>query len=157
MTLTRRTLLVGSSRAAVLALVPAAAIPVASSLRTYRLQDSPQSASQVAVSQVVSQVKSTTAAARFQAGQTLIVDSATQSFTGDGLYLYPAWGSPRPYWVTAGRTGSLQFHDPISGMLFWEQNSVAGSHFAAAVVAELAADTNLPVPVPALQVPRLPA
>ena len=141
MTLTRRTLLVNSGGAAVLALLPLAAWPAAPSLRAYRPQPCQINAA---------------AAARFQAGQTLLVDSAAQSFTGDGLYLYPAWGSPRPYWVSAGGADCLQFRDPATGTLLWEQNAAADSHFAAAVVAELAAGASLPVAVPALQVPRLP-
>ena len=41
------------------------------------------------------QVSDTVALPRFAAGDLVVADTALTRFAGDGLYLYPAWGTPR--------------------------------------------------------------
>lgn len=58
--------------------------------------------------------------------------AASCDYTGPGLYLYPQWGSARPYLVTdcAARTGTLEFRDPRSQQLLWTQTLSLTGRFA---------------------------
>ena len=72
-------------------------------------------------------------------GSWLVVDGAVDRFTGEGVYLYPAWGSPRPYLVRpAGSTGVMAFHDPVNGRLLWTQTATLEHVFAGRVHASYA-------------------
>lgn len=53
-------------------------------------------------------------------------------FAGAGLYLYPAWGEPRPYLVIAAGPGqtSLEFRDPATARLLWTQSLSLTGGFA---------------------------
>lgn len=136
--LKRRTLLASCMAGAGLSLIPGIALPAPESLCLFR-------------------VRSAGTPLRAGVEQALLVDSAHRTFDGAGLYLYPAWGSPQPYRVAAGRNGRLRFHHPVTGALLWEQGIDTQAPFAAAVVAELPADLADTAAFPVLQVPRLPA
>jgi hypothetical protein len=66
-------------------------------------------------------------------GDVLLVDTAHTFFGGEGIYLYPAWGQPRPYAVRASGT-LLEFRNPGSGMLLWTQSIGLDAGFAGLVV-----------------------
>ncbi|MGV3593551.1 MAG: hypothetical protein ACO1PZ_17845 [Gammaproteobacteria bacterium] len=103
----------------------------------------------------VYEVRDDVAAPRFVPGVCVIADASTTTFSGDGLYLYPAWGEPRLYAVHAAGA-YLEFRNPGSGQLLWTQSAGFDGNFAARVVhtavAAAAART-----FPALAVPGLPA
>lgn len=92
-------------------------------------------------------------------GDQVLVDTAFNSFQGEGIYLYPAWGQPRAYLVraSAARPGQLEFRNPGSGALLWIQSQSLGAGFAARVEARLGASALPVLPeLASLTVPRLP-
>lgn len=97
-------------------------------------------------------------------GDWLAVEADAQTFSGDGLYLYPAWGAPKPYLVRAvpalhGQTLHHEFCNPATGHVLW---SDAGTpRFAGRVHGRLPAQIgawlgHMPQ-LPLLDLPRLPA
>ena len=61
---------------------------------------------------------------------------APQAYSGPGYYLYPAWGTPALYHVSAvshASTGTtaLAFRDPVGGELLWVQSLPGAADFAA--------------------------
>lgn len=103
----------------------------------------------------VYEVRDAVAAPRFGAGARVIADVSTTAFSGDGLYLYPAWGEPRLYAVHAAG-GYLEFRNPGSGQLLWTQSMGFGSDFAGRIVDSEAIAVAAHA-FPAVAVPRLPA
>lgn len=89
-------------------------------------------------------------------GSTVGVDVSVTSFAGDGIYLYPAWGRPRPYLVREVGQGSLVFSDPASGREFWCQ-TLQGDAFAGLLLADGACSPRQLAASPVLQVPAYPA
>jgi hypothetical protein len=97
------------------------------------------------------------------AGDWLAVDVAVAGWQGDGLYLYPAWGSPRPYFVRGGRLAAseaaLEFCDPASGQVLWRDTRQV--QFAGRVQGRLPAQIDAWLgrrpELPLLQLPQLPA
>ncbi|MDT8398962.1 MAG: hypothetical protein RQ899_10150 [Pseudomonadales bacterium] len=76
-------------------------------------------------------------------GDYLLVDIQGQHFRGDGLYLYPHWGQPRPYRVERLANGRLGFYHPGSGSLQWSLRTAAQTRlFAASVVNRLPAQDS---------------
>lgn len=71
---------------------------------------------------------------RFRSGELVVVDSACNGFDGAGLYLYPAWGKPRPYLVTDKPGGMLAFSNPGTGKLLWVQSHAMDHVFAGKIV-----------------------
>lgn len=92
---------------------------------------------------------------RFAPGTLLLADTSCTRFSGAGLYLYPAWGQPRPYHVSA-RGGLLEFRNPGSGVLLWTQSAGLDAEFAGQVL-DLPEAAALVADCPALNVPALPA
>ncbi|MEY4641619.1 MAG: hypothetical protein RLZZ227_1613 [Pseudomonadota bacterium] len=100
------------------------------------------------------EVQDLVASPRFALGDVLLVDVAVRRFTTAGIYLYPAWGRPRPYEVRP-RGNMLEFRNPASGLLLWTQSAQLDSVFAGLVL-----DKSIVLPAgscPALCVPSLPA
>jgi len=56
-------------------------------------------------------------------------------YDGPGIYLYPAWGEPRPYLVlpATGRQSMLEFRDCNSAALLWTQSLALHAEFAGKV------------------------
>jgi hypothetical protein len=110
------------------------------------------------------QVKDDSAAPFAGKGDWLAVEAGAQGFSGDGLYLYPAWGEPRAYFVRAVSSGQSQpqrheFCDPASGKVLW--SDTADPAFAGRVCGRLPAQLgswlgHMPQLTP-LSLPRLPA
>lgn len=97
-------------------------------------------------------------------GDWLAVEADAQSFSGDGLYLYPAWGNPKPYLVRAvpalpGQAAHHEFSNPASGRVLW--TDTGNPRFAGRVHGRLPAQLgswlgHMPQ-LPPLILPRLPA
>jgi hypothetical protein len=96
-------------------------------------------------------------------GDWLAIDPAAHAFVEDGLYLYPAWGQPRPYLVRTagimGRQQRLEFCNPVTGRVLWSDSGPAV--FAGRIHGRVPALVeswlgHLPC-LPPLSVPRLPA
>lgn len=134
MSINRRRLLQYTSVGCALAALPAVAT-AAASLRIYQVQD-------------------TLALPRFKAGDLVVADTSVTQFVGAGLYLYPAWGQPRLYDIQA-TADRLEFRNPGSGMLLWNQSASLDSTFAGRVPNGLES-ADLVAGVPDLTVPRLP-
>lgn len=110
------------------------------------------------------QVQDDWAAPVVSKGDWLAVEAGAQDFTGDGLYLYPAWGTPRPYLVRAiaASSGQPQHHEfcsPASGRVLW--TDTGNPRFAGRVHGRLPAQIgswlgHMPQLTP-LSLPRLPA
>ncbi len=79
------------------------------------------------------QVRDDLALPKFRTGNILAVDADCTSFAGAGIYLYPAWGQPRPYFVSAEVNGLLHFSNPGTGQLLWTQSSKIDNAFAGRV------------------------
>lgn len=85
------------------------------------------------------------------------VDSPCSLFQGDGLYLYPAWGRPRPYQVHGEPDGTLVFSNPASGELLWKQRlDGMAAWFAGRIRGVLTPQELLAGGMPTLQVPASP-
>lgn len=59
-------------------------------------------------------------------------DTTSCRYDGPGLYLYPGWGSPRPYLIrpVAGSADTVEFRDPASWALLWTQSLLICGEFA---------------------------
>lgn len=101
----------------------------------------------------VLEVRDSAALPLFAPGDLLLADTTVTHFVGDGLYLYPSWGQPRPYQIRAvGQR--LEFRNPGSGTLLWTQSAGLATEFAGRVVEQSEALAYLSYP--ALNVPVLP-
>jgi len=104
-------------------------------------------------------------------GDGLLVDIGNNDFTGDDLYLYPAWGQPRPYQVKmeSGKgTNYLGFYHPATRQLLWKQtiadslsdglrDGLRDSHqFAGRVLSLLGKPELANINIPVLTVPLFP-
>jgi hypothetical protein len=95
-------------------------------------------------------------------GDWLATDAGITVFDGEGLYLYPAWGQPRPYLVrSAGPDAAclLEFCNPGTGQVLWTDTQHV--HFAGRVCGLVPAQIetwlgHLPQRR-LLELPRLPA
>jgi hypothetical protein len=97
-------------------------------------------------------------------GDWLAVEADARAFSGDGLYLYPAWGSPKPYLVRAvaassGLSVHHEFCNPATGRVLWTDTGTP--RFAGRVHGRLPAQLgtwlgHMPQ-LPLLELPRLPA
>ncbi len=94
---------------------------------------------------------------RFAAGQLLVADTSRTTFDGDGIYFYPAWGSPRPWRVSLGHNHMLEFRNPGSGQLAWVQSSGMSPLFAGKLADNVPAGLRSLAGLPPLRVPVLPA
>jgi hypothetical protein len=103
----------------------------------------------------VAEVRDGAALPKFAPGQVLLADTACNSFTGTDIYLYPAWGSPRPYLVSA-RGALLEFRNPGTGALLWVQSAGLDAAFAGKVLDVADSQAALAV-LPLLALPALPA
>ena len=74
----------------------------------------------------------------FRKGDVLLVDTGNRVYRGDGLYLYPDWGQPRPYLITAGAGRVLAFRDPDTARILWEDRFSDTPQFAGTVVFHVA-------------------
>jgi len=90
-----------------------------------------------------------------QAGCVLAVDISGHWFEGAGLYMYPAWGRPRPYQIDVEPDGTLIFSNPGQREVLWRQrlDGEAG-HFAGRVLGVLPWDQWLGGRVRPLHVPE---
>lgn len=110
------------------------------------------------------QLKDDRAAPMAGKGDWLAVAADAPDFDGDGLYLYPAWGEPRPYFVRAvaaapGRPAQHEFCNPATGRVLWTDSG--NPQFAGRVHGRLPAQIgfwlgHMP-PLEPLDLPRLPA
>lgn len=135
MMISRRSLLQYTSTSCALALLA----PVQAGTRSLRMYE----------------VRDGVAAPRFIAGTRVIADASMTAFDGDGLYLYPAWGTPRLYAVHAVGT-RLEFRNPGSGVLLWTQTAGFAPGFAGKVMDTESRAASASA-WPALRVPTLPA
>lgn len=94
---------------------------------------------------------------RFAAGQLLIADTSRTTFDADGIYFYPAWGTPRPWRVSLGHNDMLEFRNPGSGQLAWVQSKLMNPLFAGKLVDDAPPGVHRLAGLPPLQVPLLPA
>lgn len=131
----RRKLLQFGGAGSLLAVLPlhVAAGPLASHLRRFVIQDSK-------------------ALPWLVPGTTVGVDVSVTTFAGDGIYLYPAWGRPRPYRVQEVAPGKLIFSDPASGRECWCQ-TLRGEAFAGLLLPDGAFSPGQLAASPVLQVP----
>lgn len=67
------------------------------------------------------------------AGDLLLLESSVQAFTGEGLYLYPAWGQPQVYAVKRNTAGDLEFRCPGEQRLAWTAAAALSQAFAGRV------------------------
>ncbi len=93
-------------------------------------------------------------------GTCLVVDAACRHFVGNGLYLYPDWGSPQVYLVRETAPGILQFSTP-EGTPQWQLRARPDQvPFSARVVVSLPSGSiesrEIMTTIPRLQVPHLP-
>lgn len=66
-------------------------------------------------------------------GAIVLVDEETATFSGDGFYLYPDWGTPVVYEVRA-TAGGLAFHYPGRPEVLWRlAGGLAGVRFSGRV------------------------
>jgi hypothetical protein len=76
---------------------------------------------------------------RFAAGDLLLADTRHTQFEGDGIYLYPNWGAPRPYAVslvaTTGAGQMLEFRNPGNQQPLWTQSLALDDQFAGKFIA----------------------
>jgi hypothetical protein len=79
-------------------------------------------------------VKDNQAIPDFAAGDLLLTDTRETRYSGEGIYLYPHWGEPRPYQVSLaaghGRSQMLEFRNPGSQQLLWTQSLALDGRFA---------------------------
>ena len=69
----------------------------------------------------------------FAAGDLLLADTRETRYSGDGIYLYPHWGEPRPYHVglvAYGQRQVLEFRNPGNQQLLWTQSIELDNRFA---------------------------
>ena len=69
----------------------------------------------------------------FAAGDLLLTDTRETHYSGDGVYLYPHWGQPRPYQISLivdSGAQLLEFRNPGSQQLLWTQSFALDSQFA---------------------------
>jgi hypothetical protein len=71
----------------------------------------------------------------FAAGDLLLTDTRETRYSGDGIYLYPHWGAPRPYQISLvaafeGQSRMLEFRNPGTQQLLWTQSFAPDSQFA---------------------------
>ena len=102
----------------------------------------------------VAEVRDAAALPRFAPGDLLLADTTFTRFAGDGLYLYPSWGQPRPYLVQA-RGALLEFRNPGSGNLLWTQTAGLDADFAGRILERPRTVAYL-TDYPALDVPARP-
>ncbi len=87
----------------------------------------------------------------FAPGDLLLADTTFTRYAGDGLYLYPSWGQPRPYQIcAAGQV--LEFRNPGSGILLWTQSGLTADFAGLVLDRPVAGLADYPV----LSVPKLP-
>ncbi len=80
-------------------------------------------------------VKDDLALPGFAAGDLLLTDTRETRYSGDGIYLYPHWGAPRPYQISLiatleGQSQMLEFRNPGTQQLLWTQSFALVSQFA---------------------------
>lgn len=100
-----------------------------------------------------------------QAGGWLAVDVDSCCHSGDsradGLYLYPAWGEPKPYLVRAlpGPAAGLAFCDAVTERLLWTDSGevVFAGRIRGRVPAQVETWLGRSPELPLLEVPALPA
>lgn len=93
---------------------------------------------------------------RFAAGQLLLADTSRTTFDDDGIYFYPAWGTPRPWRVSFGHNHMLEFRDPGCGQLAWVQSRLMNPLFAGKLADAASFHIHRPAGLPPLRVPLLP-
>lgn len=97
----------------------------------------------------------------YVSGDWLLADTAETSFSGDGHYLYPAWGQPRAYLVTSrflpGKSvAEFEFRNPANGQLLWQSSLQGETAFAGKIIGRIPVNSTLaelglaPLMVPAL-------
>jgi len=97
----------------------------------------------------------------YVSGDWLLADTAETSFSGNGHYLYPAWGQPRAYLVTTrslpGKPAvEFEFRNPANGQLLWQLSLPGETAFAGKIIGRIPANSALaeqglaPLMVPAL-------
>lgn len=102
-------------------------------------------------------VRANTGLPALQPDALLVVDIASTRFEGAGLYLYPAWGCPRPYLVQVEADGTLLFSRPGSPEVLWRQRLDGDAdRFAGRILSIPGADEWWAIGIPPLQVPTLP-
>ena len=97
-------------------------------------------------------------------GDWLAVDAGARAFGGDGLYLYPAWGTPRPYLVrvaagAGGRARQHEFCNPATGAVLWTDSGIPvfAGRIQGRLPPQIGAWLGHMPELQLLQVPRLPA
>lgn len=96
----------------------------------------------------------------FAPGDHVVADTAQTGFAGEGLYLYPDWGTPRVYQVREASAGRLVFSRPGCGSVLWTQTGAprfAGRAVGLVKAGERGRLRLLHGACAALQVPELPA
>ena len=103
------------------------------------------------------------AAPLFKEGDYLLADCSITGFSGEGLYLFPAWGQPRVYLVTLTpgvskqEPAALEFRNPASGDLQWTQTLAGESLFAGKICGRVSEASELAgFKLAALSVPQFP-
>jgi hypothetical protein len=98
----------------------------------------------------------------FAAGDLWLADTRQTRFAGDGIYLYPNWGAPRPYSINlvelAGQGQLLEFRNPGSRQLLWTQSAALDDPFAGRLVEHFSKPFahNRTSNYPLLRLPALP-
>ena len=112
-----------------------------------------QAKAQLYLAEITDQVH----APAYQQNDLVLVDANRQNFTESGVYLYPAWGSPRPYLIK--RIAEVfNFYHPATEKLLW-QDSSAELVFAGQLIGRIestAARARASQSFPRLELPALP-
>ena len=93
------------------------------------------------------------------AGEGLLVDTRTGVFQGEGVYLYPAWGQPRPYLVREEAVqGAIQlgFYHPLTRALMWRHSLAGDRQFAGHLAGQLSVAEVAASRIPMLRLPVRP-
>jgi hypothetical protein len=107
-------------------------------------------------------VKDNQAMPDFAAGDTLLADTRATLYSGEGVYLYPHWGEPRPYHVSlaanSGHGQMLEFRNPGTRQLLWTQSPMLDGRFAGKITDHFTKQhfASNTVIYPALNLPALP-
>jgi hypothetical protein len=79
-------------------------------------------------------VKDNQALPEFAVGDMLLADTRETRYSGEGIYLYPHWGEPRPYHISlaagSGHSRMLEFRNPGNQQLLWTQSPELDNQFA---------------------------